>query len=220
MTLKAVLFDLDGTLLDTAPDFYTTLNLLRKEEGLEALAYDLIRRTVSNGARALIDLSFEHKRDTPEFNRLLNRLLDIYSQNLAVNTGLFAGMDEVLKFIGQRNLSWGIVTNKPSVYTLPILKALNLNPAPLTVVCPDHVTKTKPDPEPLLLACKQIQCQPHEAIYVGDHLRDIDCGKQAGMPTIAVTYGYIADNDDAIQWQADYLIHQADELIGIINRHL
>ncbi len=220
MALKAVLFDLDGTLIDTAPDFFTTLNLLRSEEGLGALEYDAIRRTVSNGARALIDLSFQHERDTPEFDRLLNRLLDIYSQNLAVKTGLFEGMDKVLRFIGEQKLDWGIVTNKSSLYTLPILKALNLNPAPKSVVCPDHVTKTKPDPEPLLLACQQIQCQPHEAIYVGDHLRDIDCGKHAGMPTVAVTYGYIADDDDAKSWQADFLINKADELIEIISQHL
>jgi phosphoglycolate phosphatase len=220
MPLKAVLFDLDGTFLDTAPDFFTTLNLLRAEEKLESLGYDIIRRTVSNGARALIDISFEHERDSPEFNRLLTRLLEIYSQNLADKTGLFAGMEQVLDFIAEKNLAWGIVTNKSSVYTVPILSALKLVPPPATVVCPDHVSQTKPHPEPLLLACDQIKCQPNEAIYVGDHLRDIDCGKSAGMPTVAVSYGYIDAADDPSLWRADYLIDKPLELIPIIEKYL
>lgn len=220
MALKTVLFDLDGTLLDTAPDFFTTLNLLRAEEKLEPLTYDAIRRSVSNGARALIDLSFNYERGTPEFDRLLNRLLEIYSQNLAVKTGLFEGMDRVLSHIDDNNITWGIVTNKSSTYTLPILSALNILPAPVSVICPDHVTNTKPHPEPLLLACQQAGCQPGEALYVGDHLRDIECGRGAGVRTVAVSYGYIAENDDPVKWQADYLVDNAIDLIPIINSHL
>ena len=220
MTLKAVLFDLDGTLLDTAPDFYTTLNQLRAEHGMSSLDYESIRRTVSNGARALIDLSFEVERDTPEFDRLLNRLLEIYSQNLANDTRLFTGMDEVLQHLAEHNLAWGIVTNKSSLYTLPILAALNLDPTPAAVICPDHVTHTKPHAEPLVLACQQLKCQTSEGLYVGDHLRDIDCGKNAGMPTVAVSYGYIAQQDDPSLWQADHLIDSAIELKLIIDRYL
>ena len=220
MALKAVLFDLDGTLLDTAPDFVTVLNRLREEEGLPPLPDDAIRRSVSNGARALIDLSFKLQRETPDFDRMLNRLLALYSENLAVKTGLFAGMERVLHFIEQNHLTWGIVTNKSSLYTLPILEALNLVPAPVAVICPDHVSKTKPDPEPLLLACQQMGCLPGETIYVGDHLRDIDCGRNAGVPTVAAAYGYIAEDDDAAAWRADYIVQQADELIDILNTHL
>ena len=220
MALKAVLFDLDGTLLDTAPDFVTVLNRLREEEGLPPLPDDAIRRSVSNGARALIDLSFKLQRETPDFDRMLNRLLALYSENLAVKTGLFAGMERVLHFIEQNHLTWGIVTNKSSLYTLPILEALNLVPAPVAVICPDHVSKTKPDPEPLLLACQQMGCLPGETIYVGDHLRDIDCGRNAGVPTVAAAYGYIAEDDDATAWRADYIVQQADELIDILNTHL
>ena len=220
MTLKAVLFDLDGTLLDTAPDFYTTLNQLRHEEGFETLDYAAIRRTVSNGARALIDLAFDFERDTPEFNRLLNRLLEIYQGNLADKTALFDGMQDVLNFIGEQNLAWGIVTNKSSLYTLPILDALNLSPVPGAVICPDHVSQTKPHPEPLLLACEQIGCQPHEGLYVGDHLRDIDCGKNAGMPTVAVSFGYIAEGDDPQSWQADHLVDSAIQINDIIKQYL
>lgn len=220
MTLKAVLFDLDGTLLDTAPDFYTTLNKLRHEEGLSPLDYSIIRKTVSNGARALVDAAFDHDRDTPEFNRLLERLLEIYSENLAEQTALFDGLQTVLQFIQEQNLAWGIVTNKSSVYTLPIMEQLNIQPAPATIVCPDHVSQTKPHAEPLLLACKQINCLPSEGIYVGDHLRDIDCGKNAGMPTVAVSYGYISEGEDPASWQADHLIDSAEQLTPIIQRYL
>lgn len=220
MALKAVLFDLDGTLLDTAPDFFTCLNQLRCEENLPPLPYYAIRQTVSNGARALINLGFDVERDTPEFESLLNRLLDLYSNNLAVDTQLFEGMQEVINFIEDNNLSWGIVTNKSSLYTLPILESLRISPAPKSVVCPDHVTQTKPHAEPLLLACEQLNCQPNEGLYIGDHLRDIDCGKNAGMPTVAVSFGYIAPGDSAESWQADHLVHQAIDLKNIIQRYL
>lgn len=220
MALKAVLFDLDGTLLDTAPDFYNCLNQLRAEENLSPLDYDSIRRTVSNGARALINLAFDVERDTPEFDDLLNRLLTLYSNNLVVDTRLFDGMQEVLEFIAANKLSWGIVTNKSSTYTLPILKTLNIQPAPVSIVCPDHVSQTKPHAEPLLLACQQANCSPEEGLYIGDHLRDIDCGKNAGMPTVAVSYGYIDESDNPKNWKADHLVDTVSELKNIIQQYL
>ncbi len=220
MALKAVLFDLDGTFLDTAPDFYTSLNQLRAEENLDALDYDSIRRTVSNGARALINLSFDAERESPEFSRLHKRLLDIYSERLTENTCLFEGIDSILDYINQQQLSWGIVTNKSSLYTKPIMDYLNLQPAPASIICPDHVTNTKPHAEPLLLACQQINCDVNEGLYVGDHRRDIDCGKNAGMPTVAVTYGYIDDNDHPKDWKADHMIDSAIELKSIIQQYL
>lgn len=220
MTLKAVLFDLDGTLIDTAPDFITVVNQLRAEEKLAPLPADQIRRVVSNGARALINMAFGLAFDHPDFDRLLKRLLELYSQNLAVDTKPFPGISELLTYLGERNIPWGIVTNKSSVYTLPILEALKFNPEPQSVVCPDHVTNTKPDPEPLLLACKQIGCKPEEALYVGDHKRDIDCGKAAGSPTVAVTFGYIAETENPADWNADYLVDRASEIQPIIEQLL
>ena len=218
--LKAVIFDLDGTLLDTAPDFYTTVNQLRQEEGLHALPDERIRAAVSNGARALVSMAFDLEFDAPGFDRLHKRLLEIYSELLAVATRPFPGIQQTLDLLAERNLGWGIVTNKSHTYTGPILKALDLQPPPGSVVCPEDVSKTKPHPESLLLACKQLNCEAHEAIYVGDHQRDIDCGKAAGSITIAAAYGYVGDDIDPLDWKADHIVQSAHELRDIVARHL
>jgi N-acetyl-D-muramate 6-phosphate phosphatase len=220
MTLKAVIFDLDGTLLDTAPDFCTTVNQLRQEEGLAPLPEAQIRCTVSNGARALVTMAFELELAAPGFDRLHQRLLAIYSEQLAVSTRPFPGIQETLSLLADRELPWGVVTNKPDAYTQPILTALALDPAPKTVVCPDHVAKSKPHPESLLLACQQLDCRASEVIYVGDHQRDIDCGKAAGSRTVAAAYGYLADSVDPNDWQADHVIHSAHELTTLIQHYL
>lgn len=220
MTLKAVIFDLDGTLLDTAPDFYTTVNQLRQEEGLPALPDDRIRRTVSNGARALVSMAFELEFVAPGFDRLHTRLLEIYSEQLAVSTRPFPGITETLTVLAERDIAWGVVTNKSHVYTDPILQALAFQPGPQCVVCPEDVHRTKPHPESLLLACSQIGCQGGEVIYVGDHKRDIDCGKAAGSRTVAAAYGYVGDDVDLKEWEADHLIDSAHDLIGIVESYL
>lgn len=220
MALQAVIFDLDGTLLDTAPDFYSTVNALRAEEGLEALPDEQIRCVVSNGARALISMAFELEFNAPGFDRLHKRLLEIYSQQLALATRPFPGIQETLSFMAERDVPWGIVTNKPHLYTQPILAALDLQPAPAAVVCPEDVTHTKPHPEPLLLACEQMGCSPTQVLYVGDHQRDIDCGKAAGSRTVAAAYGYLDEGCDAADWQADHLIHSAHDLLGIVEYYL
>ncbi|GAB1265979.1 N-acetylmuramic acid 6-phosphate phosphatase MupP [Aurantivibrio infirmus] len=220
MNLKAVLFDLDGTLLDTAPDFYTVVNTLREEESLSPLADEKIRASVSNGARALVGMAFQLERDAPEFDRLHNRLLELYSANLAVRTRTFPGIDKCLAFLAAKNIPWGIVTNKSHAYTRPILEAMQFNPPPLSIVCPEDVNNTKPDAEPLLLACKQMGCEANEAIYIGDHRRDIDCGKNAGSITVAAAYGYVDAEDHATRWQADHLAETAHELEVIIQNYL
>ncbi|MGQ9425929.1 HAD family hydrolase [Gilvimarinus sp. F26214L] len=220
MTLKAVIFDLDGTLLDTAPDFFTTVNQLRQEEGLPPLPNDIIRRTVSNGARALVNMAFELEFTAPGFDRLHQRLLQIYAEQLAASTQPFPGIPETLALLQSHSIPWGIVTNKSHTYTRPILDALDLHPDPATVICPEDVENTKPHPESLLLACDQLSCQAREVIYVGDHQRDIDCGKAAGSYTVAAAYGYVADGIDPTHWQADHLIHSAYELLDIIPHYL
>lgn len=220
MPLKAVIFDLDGTLLDTAPDFCTTVNQLRREEGLEHLPHEEIRCVVSNGARALVNMAFDLEFEAPGFDRLHKRLLEIYAELLAVDTRPFPGIQESLDLLAGHGLSWGIVTNKSHAYTGPILKALDLQPPPGTVICPEDVSQTKPHPESLLLACKELNCRPEEAIYVGDHKRDIDCGKAAGSHTVAAAYGYLGDGIDAGDWRADHIIHSAHELRDVIARYL
>lgn len=214
--VKAVLFDLDGTLLDTAPDFVTTVNRLMTEENLPEVPAEKTRKTVSNGARALINMAFGLSPDDEHFPRLHQRLLAIYSEQLAVDTVPFPGIQTVLDFLGEKNIPWGIVTNKSITYTQPILDALRLSPAPQSVICPDHVEKNKPDPESLFLACKQLDCETHEIIYIGDHQRDIVCGQRAGSKTIAATYGYVPENDDPKDWNADYYVDSAEAILPIL----
>ena len=218
MTLKAVLFDLDGTLLDTAPDFVVTLNQLLAEERRPPLPADRIRATVSNGARALVTLGFQLVEADRDFERLRQRLLAIYQGNLAVDTRPFNGIPALLQHCSEHGLAWGVVTNKPDAYTRPLLEALALRPG--VTICPDHVRQTKPHPEPLLLACEQLGCASAEAIYIGDHQRDIECGRRAGTATIAAAYGYLAEAAEAGQWDADHIAHGAEELWPIIETYL
>jgi 2-phosphoglycolate phosphatase len=221
MTLKAVLFDLDGTLLDTAPDFVTSLNLLLLEEGRSTLPYSLIRSTVSNGATALVQLGFPEVNVTDQaFEQLRNRLLAIYSEHLADASAPFEGITELLQFAVRHDLHWGIVTNKPFVYTEPLLKQIKFPFPPASVVCPDHVTHRKPHPEPLQLACKQIGCLVSEAIYLGDHRRDIESAHHANMLTVACAYGYIEEGEDINHWQANHVIKNPREGIDILRKYL
>ncbi|WP_101756863.1 HAD-IA family hydrolase [Oceanicoccus sp. KOV_DT_Chl] len=217
--LEAVLFDLDGTLIDTAPDFAVAVNQLRQRHDQPPLAYADIRATVSHGARALVTLALKLKEGDHHFEARRQELLDLYEQHLAVDTCLFPGMKELLDHLEQQKLPWGIVTNKPRRYAEPILAALKLNERCASLVCPDDVSRTKPDPEPMLLACQQIQCAPTRTLYLGDHRRDIEAGKNAAMKTLAVNYGYIEAHDPADSWQADFYVDHANEIMAVLNRH-
>jgi N-acetyl-D-muramate 6-phosphate phosphatase len=218
--IRAVIFDLDGTLLDTAPDFVLVVNKLRQEYELPALDADAIRKQVSNGARALVKLAFQLNEDHPEFEIRRLRLLDLYLQHIADYTRPFVGIESLIKTLEQHNIVWGIATNKPARYTNPLIQALNMQPAPVSVICPDHVARAKPDPESLFLISQQLNCSPEEIIYVGDHLRDIECGKSAGCITIAAAYGYIDEEDSAENWQADHLVNSAEDIWPIVQTYL
>lgn len=219
MHLAAVLFDLDGTLLDTAPDFVTTMQLLLTRHNKSLVDESEIRQTVSHGARALVSLCFGIDETSPVFEDLRQELLTIYLTRLSEKTALFSGMDKVLAHLEQQQIPWGIVTNKPSLYTNKILADLKLDSRSSATICPDHVSKAKPDPEPMLLACKQINCVAENVIYVGDHRRDIEAGRNANMKTVAANYGYIDPNDTAETWKADYIIDQPLQLLAIINNY-
>ncbi len=216
--LKAVLFDLDGTLLDTAADFTTVLNAMLAEHQLAPQSYDEVRKRVSDGARAVVSLGFQQQEGDAGFQKLINDFLDRYLAQLAVSTTLFPGMNEVLDHIETRGLKWGIVTNKPARFTEPLLMAMGLDQRCATAICPDHVTNRKPHPEPIYLACKEIACLPAHTIYVGDHRRDIEAGRNASMRTVACAYGYVSAGDSAESWDADYIIAQARDLIPLINQ--
>jgi N-acetyl-D-muramate 6-phosphate phosphatase len=214
--IRAVMFDLDGTLLDTAPDFVAVVNQLLVEHNRMPLADDVIRACVSNGARALVMMAFGIDESHPEFAGLRLRLLDLYTNHIAIYTKPFNGIMELLQHLQSHNIAWGIATNKPSIYTTPLMQQLNIQPAPISVICPDNVSASKPDPESLFLASTQIGCAPEEIIYIGDHARDIECGKRAGCITIAAAYGYIDHPDDINKWQADYRVEHASEIWPIV----
>lgn len=213
---SVVLFDLDGTLIDTAPDFIRCLNQLREQHGLAPLPPEQIRRSVSNGARAMIRVGFGLEPEHPDYTEKHTAFLDLYEAGVAVETTLFEGMNELLRSLEERDIPWGIVTNKPVRFAAPLVEALGLAQRCAAVVCPDHVAQRKPHPEALFLACTQIGAQPETAIYVGDHERDIEAGRNAGMRTIAVRYGYIEEPETVDLWQADLIANTVSDLAKLL----
>ena len=215
---QAVLFDLDGTLVDTAPDFYDVVNTLRADEGKTPLPHERIREQVSNGGIALACITFEVEREHPEIQTFRQRVLDRYEIEIGKQAQLFTGFSEVLDALEQLNIPWGIVTNKPAKYTQLLLDRMTLNAA--CVVCPEDVNVSKPAPDGLLLAAQQLNVDPNECWYVGDHRRDIEAAHNARMLSIAATFGYIEPTDDPIHWNAHQVIHHASELIPLLNTTL
>lgn len=213
--MKAVLFDLDGTLIDTAADFIRIIQDMCRAKNCEVVAADLIRTQVSEGARAMVKLVYPHLEvDDPVFLAHRQRFLDLYGADIAVETDLFEGMYPLLDELEARGIPWGIVTNKPRGLSEALLAALNLTERCAVLVCPEDVTRTKPDPEPMYLAARQINLPAEQIIYVGDHPRDIEAGRNAGMYTILAAYGYLplSHKDDLTAWQADCIVNDISEL--------
>lgn len=210
--IKTVLFDLDGTFADTAPDLADALNRTLIANRRSPLPFELIRPVVSHGGRALIELGFGIKDNDAGFESLRQQLLSFYKADIAKHTQLFPGVLALLQGLQRENLQWGIVTNKPGWLTQPLLASLDLPTAPCSVVSGDTLPQRKPDPAPLLYASKMCQCAPAQCLYVGDAERDIIAGKRAGMQTMAALYGYIRADDDPQQWQADCYIDHADAI--------
>jgi phosphoglycolate phosphatase len=204
--IKTVLFDLDGTLADTAPDLAHALNAVRLAHNLTALPFEVIRPVVSHGGRALIELGFANAGLELDLETLRDELLHIYYANLADNTALFPGMIELLDTLEQRGRNWGVVTNKPGWLTDPLIEALGLGQRAACVVSGDTLPQRKPDPEPLLHACQQCHSQAGECLYVGDAERDIVAGRRAGMQTLVALFGYIGEHEKPHTWGADGLV--------------
>lgn len=197
--IKAVLFDLDGTLLDTAQDFHESLNELRAQEGLAPLSFETVRAQVSHGGHALVRLGFG-VLDEDAHEKMRMRLLNIYRQRLAKHTRLFEGGDEMLDALENRGLSWGIVTNKPGWLTDPLLIEVKLNTRARAVVSGDTLPERKPSPMPLLHAAKTLGVHPTECVFVGDAERDAQAAQSAGMYSVIAGFGYIGDDDRADEW--------------------
>jgi phosphoglycolate phosphatase len=201
-TLRAVLFDLDGTLLDTAPDLVRVLNQVRVEQGREPLPWELARAQVSHGSSGLIRLGFPDLSGEP-LEALRLRLLELYAAQLAVGTRLFDGCAFVLEQLAARRMAWGIVTNKPGFLTMPLLQALQLDRRAACVVSGDTLPERKPHPAPLLHAARQLALTPAQCLYVGDAERDVQSARAAGMPVLVARYGYLGPADDPDSWHAD-----------------
>lgn len=209
----AVLFDLDGTLLDSAPDFYRLLNQMRTERGLPRIDEQKLRQQISNGATAMIQSAFDLDAEDPTCGPLRLQLLDLYEQSPAQESRLFEGMEALLHWLETQQIPWGIVTNKPECFSLPILRQLDLETRCSTLICPEQVEQNKPHPEGLLRACALLGCQPQQSIYVGDHRRDIEAGINAGMLTIAACYGYLTPEDRPDDWNADHQVDSPQQLL-------
>ncbi len=220
MRLRAVLFDMDGTLLDTAPDFIAVAQAMRLARGLPRVPDQQIRDVVSGGARAMVLSAFDTDPLSAEFEALRLEFLERYQEHCAIYSHLYDGMAELLEDIEHANLLWGVVTNKPLRFAEPIMQQLGLASRSAVLVCPDHVSKSKPDPEPMLLACRQLDLDPRTVLFVGDDLRDIESGRAAGSRTAAVRYGYIHPEDNPDHWGADVVVEHPLELRNVLERAL
>ena len=211
--VRNVLFDLDGTLVDTAPDMANALNRTLLNHDRQPLAFESIRPSVSLGGVALVKLAFGLDESAPELELLREEFLAIYRDNLSRYSCLFPGMEQVLAGLEENNTSWGIVTNKPGWLTNPLLQALQLDTRTGCIVSGDTLEQRKPHPAPLLHACELLQCNPGYTIYVGDARRDVEAGASAGMATLIATYGYIETDENPEDWGADGMVDRPEEIL-------
>lgn len=216
--IRSVLFDLDGTLVDTAPDMVACLNQLFDQIGIPTVDYDYARSFISQGLEALLRTTIPRPIPDSEMSRLRKDYLEIYTANLNQRSKLFEQMENVLQTLEQRGLHWGVVTNKPGFLTDPLLKGLNLTERCCAIISADTTAEKKPHPLPLLEACRRCKVQPSTCVYVGDDSRDIEAGNAAGMRTIAVSWGYHSPEDAVYSWPATSLIHEPIELIQWLDK--
>jgi phosphoglycolate phosphatase len=203
--IKAILFDLDGTFADTAPDLAHALNMMRSARSLPPVPADATRPVTSRGARGLLGVGFGITPEHPEYAGMREEFLDLYEKDLCRETTLFPGMDELLQSIEERGLKWGIVTNKSERLAKPLIDLLGVGGRCACVVGGDTAPRMKPYPDPLLAACRIIELDSQACAYVGDDRRDIEAGRAAGMRTIAVRYGYL-DGGEPDAWGADLVV--------------
>jgi phosphoglycolate phosphatase len=215
--IKSVLFDLDGTLIDTAPDLAAALNHILEEEGIAPLPYETIRPNVSRGGLVLTKLAFDPHRSESEIEPLRQRFLDRYLKNIAIHSKLFDGYQEVLEQFKRRHIGWGVVTNKPGWLTDPLMQALGLHQQSTVTISGDTTAQRKPHPLPLLTAARAMTVSPEECIYVGDDPRDIVAGKAANMTTVIARFGYITDDSDLASWQADAIIDHPQQILQLLD---
>jgi phosphoglycolate phosphatase len=214
--LAAVLFDLDGTLIDSAPDLAGACNEMRVERGLDPLPYDRLRRMVGSGARGMVGASFGLTPESAGYVELRDEFLDRYQARMTRETKVFDEMVPVLAWLSTRGLPWGIVTNKATRFAAPLVAALGLSTRAATLVCGDTVAHAKPHPAPLLEAARRLAVAPERCVYVGDDRRDVEAGRAAAMLTVVAAWGYLGDGDGTSSWGADHVIDRPEQLPGLI----
>jgi 2-phosphoglycolate phosphatase len=214
MSVQAVLFDLDGTLVDSAPDLAGAANELRQAHGLPALAFEALRPMVGTGARGMLDAAFGIGPGDARFDVLRTDFLNRYEARILRETRVFARMGPVLQALEQRGLPWGIVTNKIARFSVPLVEGLGLMSRCAVLISGDSTAHAKPHPAPLLEAARRLDVQPQRCIYIGDDRRDVEAGRGARMPTLAAAWGYLGRGESVHDWNADAVLQHPDELLN------
>ena len=217
-SITCVLFDLDGSLIDTAPDFVIVMDNLLREYGQPEMSESHVRQTVSDGAGALVRLGFAIEDSDPGFGERRQRLLDLYGEQLeATRAVLYPGFADLLDRLEAAGIPWGIVTSKPEPYATPLLRRLGLLERCGVLVCPEHVSAKKPNPESILLACERLGADPERTVYIGDHLRDMQAAKNADVIAIAAAWGYLSADSRVEEWPADFIVREAQQTESLLN---
>jgi 2-phosphoglycolate phosphatase len=211
-TIRAVLFDLDGTLADTAPDMMRTVNAMREARRLAPVALEVVRPHVSKGARGMIGAAFGIGPEDAGFAAMREEFLGIYAQNLCVETRLFPQMDELLARLDGSRIAWGVVTNKFEHLARSVIEGLGLAARAAVLVGGDTCERAKPFPDPLLHAAERLMLEPRSVLYIGDDERDVQAARAAGMPVLAAGYGYLGDGPAPSQWGADAVVDSPSEI--------
>jgi phosphoglycolate phosphatase len=215
-TCRAVLFDLDGTLIDSAPDLAGAANDMRVERGLPPLPFAQLRPMVGSGARGMVGRAFSVVPGDAEFEYLRDEFLSRYEVRMAHETRVFASVAPVLERLRSRGMPWGIVTNKATRFSEPLVAAMGLHTHTATLVCGDTTPHAKPHPAPLLEAARRMGFAATDCFYVGDDLRDVQAGRAAGMATVAAAWGYLGEGESIQTWGADHVIQTPDQLLTLL----
>lgn len=214
--IRAVLFDLDGTLIDSAPDLAGAGNDMRKARGLPPLAYEAFRPMVGAGARGMLGIALQVTPDDRDFLALREEFLSRYEARMSQETDVFEAMRPVLAGLRASGMPWGIVTNKAERFTLPLVRTLALHDHAAAIVGGDTTPHSKPHPAPLLEAARRMGVVPESCVYVGDDLRDVQAGRAAGMATVAAAWGYLGLGEPVTAWGADHVIESPGELLNLL----
>ncbi|MDM8087239.1 HAD hydrolase-like protein [Parasutterella secunda] len=212
--MPLVLFDLDGTLVDSAPDLCASLNRIRRSENLAPLPYNVLREYAGSGARGLLKIGFDITDQDPRFPELKERFLSDYQNHCAEKVCCFDGIEQTLEEIEQAGWQWGVVTNKFSNFTIPIMKKLGLYDRACVIISGDETGKLKPHPDNMLVALNKMRALPQETPYVGDDIRDSKVAQTLGMPFAAATWGYLRQDFPIDEWHTHLVAHHPQELIG------